>query len=241
MTGAGDEHILNAARTVVSALSAPPDPLPLISACAVAGNAWQENRIEPVTEGPKDHGSDGMLQWRLDRLDALMKWPNWDTLQVQCAFFKAECKQNYPNLWAVLTNPQGRSLATLTADICDFYERPSAAGRVLDTRIEYATRVYNAVTQASPSPVPPVSLAPYTPPPQQEPPPMPQYQPPPQYPPQPQYQQPPQQPFQLPPLTLSPQAVQLIGKLVQELLSNPDLAKEVLSVVPIIIQILTKL
>jgi hypothetical protein len=41
--------------------------LSLIGACAITGNASQENLVKPVTTGPKDHGSDGVLQWRRAR------------------------------------------------------------------------------------------------------------------------------------------------------------------------------
>ena len=55
--------------------------LPLKSACAVTGNATQENLVKPVTEGPKDHGSDGTLQWRLDRLDGPHGLKGWSEAQ----------------------------------------------------------------------------------------------------------------------------------------------------------------
>lgn len=134
-------RILANSKIVVQELMAEPDPLPLISACAVAGNGWQENLMEPVTRGRKDHGSDGLLQWRLDRLYALQRLKDWDTLPVQCRFFKDECKVQYPQLWAQLVDPGKRTLENLTANICMVYERPSVAGRVMDKRIAYARRV----------------------------------------------------------------------------------------------------
>lgn len=136
-----EAEILTNAKVVVAALMGDPHPLPLISACAVAGNAWQENLIRPMTLGVKDHGSDGMLQWRLSRLDALKKLPDWNTLPVQAGFFKTECREQYPALWDQLVTPGTRTLENLTANICDVYERPSLAGRVLDKRIGYAKRV----------------------------------------------------------------------------------------------------
>lgn len=151
-------RILSNARIVVRELTSEPDALPLISACAVAGNGWQENLMEPITRGVKDHGSDGLLQWRLDRLENLQRWPDWNTLPVQCRYFKAECKSHYPTLWRQLTNPGNRTLENLTANICDMYERPSKAGRKLDARISYAKQVLAAHDAEAPAPieVPPI-------------------------------------------------------------------------------------
>jgi hypothetical protein len=148
-----NDRILANAKIVVNALMAEPDPLPLISACAVAGNGWQENLMEPVTRGPKDHGSDGLLQWRLSRLTELKRYPKWNTLETQCQFFKDECQRDYPKLWAQLVNPGKRSLANLTANICDVYERPSVAGRRIDARVRFAETVFEA---NKPAEVPPI-------------------------------------------------------------------------------------
>lgn len=130
-------------KIIVDSLMSKPDPLPFISAAAVAGNGWQENLLRPITRGPKDHGSDGLLQWRLSRLVELQQRQGWDTLPVQCQFFKDECKRDYPKLWAQLVNPGKRTLANLTLNICDVYERPSIAGRQAEKRIDYAEKVYN--------------------------------------------------------------------------------------------------
>lgn len=130
-------------KIIIDSLMGKPDPLPLVSAAAIAGNGWQENLLRPITVGPKDHGSDGLLQWRLSRLVELQQRPGWDTLQVQCQFFKDECKRDYPKLWAMLKNPGQRTLANLTLNICDIYERPSVAGRKPEKRIEYAEQIYN--------------------------------------------------------------------------------------------------
>jgi hypothetical protein len=140
------------ARIFAKELMSEPWPLPARSAAAVTGNAWQENLIRPVTIGKKDHGSDGALQWRLGRLTALQKWPGWKTLPVQARFFKAECRAEYPVLWEQLVAGD-RRLETLVANVCDFYERPSKAGRELDKRIEYARRVEGLI---SPTKVPEV-------------------------------------------------------------------------------------
>jgi len=143
-----------------------PDAFPLVSACAVAGNGWQENSMQPLTLGAKDHGSDGLMQWRLGRLTELQRIPGWQTLQVQCRFFKMECKRDFPSLWAQLVNPGKRTIENLTANICDMYERPSAAGRALQYvsktgeelgRIPYAYKVkalFDTETKMPPPPVP---------------------------------------------------------------------------------------
>ena len=59
---------------------------PPVSAAAIAGNGTQENSCLPTTAGAKDHGSDGVLQWRLGRLSKLQAMPYWDTLKAQAAF-----------------------------------------------------------------------------------------------------------------------------------------------------------
>ena len=125
--------------------------MPLVSACAWTGNASQENLVRPVTIGPKDHGSDGVLQWRLDRLDGprgLKGWSaalgmDWKTLKTQAAF----------TLWELYNDPRYITLAkdllegkkkieTLTANICWIYERPNKAAAHLDKRISHAKSVY---------------------------------------------------------------------------------------------------
>jgi hypothetical protein len=153
------DAILANARLVVRECMSGADPLPLVSAAAVAGNGWQENLMRPITTGPKDHGSDGLLQWRLDRLDELQRRKDWDTLPVQVQYFKDECKRDYPGLWRMLVNPGNRSLENLTLNICDIYERPSAAGRKPDLRIKYARQVY-ALFDTQPAPADPIKIPP---------------------------------------------------------------------------------
>jgi len=134
--------ILARGQTFIQALIAAPSPLPLISACAVGGNGWQENLLRPVTVGVKDHGSDGVMQWRLSRLTELERLPNWNTLQIQAQFFKTECQRDYPRLWADLVAGK-KSLETLTANIMVQYERPNLALAALDSRITYAHALLN--------------------------------------------------------------------------------------------------
>jgi hypothetical protein len=125
--------------------------LPLVSACAFTGNGSQENLVRPVTTGPKDHGSDGILQWRLDRLDGprgLKGWSKerglpWNTIKTQAAF----------TLWELYSDPRYDDLArdllagkkpieALTEDICWIFERPAKSAAHLDKRISHAKSVY---------------------------------------------------------------------------------------------------
>jgi len=157
-------EILARGRTFIQALMAGPGPLPLLSACAIGGNGWQENLLRPVTVGVKDHGSDGVMQWRLSRLTELERLPNWNTLQVQAQFFKAECQRDFPRLWADLVAGK-KSLETLTANVMVQYERPNLAAAALDRRITYAHVLLDhidtlpKITTPAPSAAPSVAAA----------------------------------------------------------------------------------
>jgi len=128
--------------------------IPLKSACAVTGNGTVENQVKPVTTGPKDHGSDGVLQWRLTRLDGprgLKGWSaaqglDWATLKAQAAFFLWELHQDYPALEKDLREAK-KSIETLTANICVFYERPNMAVAHLDLRISHAKSIYSIMSK----------------------------------------------------------------------------------------------
>ena len=151
--------------------------LPLKSACAVTGNATQENLVRPVTEGPLDHGSNGTMQWRLDRLAGpagLRGWAKahglpWDTLRTQAAFFLYELQRDYPPLSLDLYNGT-KPLETLTANISRFYERPAKRYEALDNRIKAAQDVYAAMATEPAAPTPPplppaleaITVAPHT-------------------------------------------------------------------------------
>jgi hypothetical protein len=119
---------------------------PMRSAAAIGGNATQENLCQPVTAGAKDHGSDGVLQWRLDRLtgrDGLQPWCAaqgipWDTLKSQALFTMHELDQPQHAVLKADLKAGAKSLETLTINFCDAFERPSAAGREPDKRIGYA-------------------------------------------------------------------------------------------------------
>jgi hypothetical protein len=129
--------------------------IPAISCAAVVGNATQENNCKSVTAGALDHGSNGLMQWRLTRLTAMeafavKNFGSWEFIEPQAAFFLQECKTGYPATWAALAAGT-KSLATLTADICDFYEIPAAASANLDGRIAYATTFMAAWKPSTPS------------------------------------------------------------------------------------------
>jgi hypothetical protein len=111
-------------------------------AAAACGNGTQENLCRPVTVGAKDHGSDGIMQWRLERLTNLKNFgvrnfSRWDTLEAQAAFLMWEMKSDYPKLSADLISGK-YILEDLTADICWQFERPAKASANLPGRVKYA-------------------------------------------------------------------------------------------------------
>jgi Phage tail lysozyme len=150
---------------------------PMRSCAVFGGNATQENLCQPVTTGAKDHGSDGTLQWRLERLDGpdgLKAWcaaqgVAWDTLEGQARFTMHELQ--HPQYAALLADLKAgfKSLETLTLNFCDAFERPSAAGRAADARIRYAHDCLAILVRngaAFPGPIsthPPISSIPVPP------------------------------------------------------------------------------
>jgi hypothetical protein len=131
------------------------------SAAAIGGNATRENLCLPTTIGAKDHGSDGVLQWRKERLIELQAMTDWQTLKTQAAFTIIELQRDYKVLEFDLRNGT-KTLPTLTLDFCDVFERPSADGRVADARIKAADdclkliepRPIDQAAQAIPLPAP---------------------------------------------------------------------------------------
>jgi hypothetical protein len=128
----------------------------LVGACAVTGNLTQENLCRPVTTGPLDHGSQGLAQWRLERLTELQAWSSmyfpggpeaWKTIEAQCAFTLYETARDYKVLDAEL-RAGTKTIETLTANFCWVFERPSKAHAALDKRIQYARDAYTAMTRA---------------------------------------------------------------------------------------------
>lgn len=141
---------------------------PMRSAAAFGGNGTQENLCQPVTMGAKDHGSDGALQWRAERLDGpdgLKAWCAaqgipWDTLRSQALFTMHELDQPQ---YAVLKGDLRlglKSLETLTLNFCDAFERPSGTGRKPDDRIRYAHDCLSIMMRDVPVPTPGVPTMP---------------------------------------------------------------------------------
>jgi hypothetical protein len=132
------------------------------SAAAIGGNATQENLCQPVTMGVKDHGSDGALQWRAERLDGpdgLRPWCaaqglQWDSLRSQALFTMHELDQPQYDRLKVDLKLGTKSLETLTLNFCDVFERPSAAGREADNRIAYAHACLSIMMRDHPAPAP---------------------------------------------------------------------------------------
>jgi hypothetical protein len=168
---------LNIAKQMCGYLIAPPASLkliavPLTSAEAACGNAGQESSFSPTILG--DGGvSYGLWQWQGSRLTGPLGLRVWCTannldptsIQGQCYFFLHELPtadgMGDKAAWITDTSNNGqpsRSLETLTADICTYYERPSAPD--LDNRIAYAQQVARFMGSA-PTPAPaPVQPAP---------------------------------------------------------------------------------
>ncbi len=118
-------------------------------AYAFVGNGSVENNMLPVTTGRKDHGSDAVLQWRLDRLNGprgLKGWSAdrglpWDTLETQAAFTLWELTQSrYKELSADLREDK-KSVDELTADICWEFERPAPQAANLKLRQRHARSI----------------------------------------------------------------------------------------------------
>lgn len=145
--------------------------LPMRSAAAIGGNATQESLCQPVTLGAKDHGSDAVLQWRLERLDGpsglkafcTARELVWATLKAQALFTLFELKNDYAVLHAELLAGT-KSLETLTLNFTDVFERPSETGRQPDKRIGYAHDCLAILMRdAAPGPFPvPIPATPAT-------------------------------------------------------------------------------
>ena len=111
-------------------------------ASALTGNFVRESGVNLPTAfrtGKLDHGSQGLAQWRLARLTNYKAfvaslhrdlegdkelWPWYGRMDYQCEFVDEELKTDYPLLHAKLC-AVGGDAATLAADVCWQYERPS--------------------------------------------------------------------------------------------------------------------
>lgn len=121
----------------------------VIGAGAIVGNLSQEvgNDLPTghVIESRTDHGSQGLAQWRLDRLDKFYQYCKdgnlspW-TLETQLGYVIWELENISTLRWIneQLMNPGDRSISNLTANFSAFYERPSKKYENLDNRIKQA-------------------------------------------------------------------------------------------------------
>lgn len=117
---------------------------------AIVGNfSWESGsphlpaRFKAVT----DHGSQGIGQWRLDRLSGLERFaearglnPADGIAQFNYAFWELENLPRRSMKWlnAQLKNPGTRSIANLTANFSEYFEKPAKKYEHLDERIAYA-------------------------------------------------------------------------------------------------------
>lgn len=146
--------------TLFEAQGFPPE-----AAAAWVGNAVAESGPELPTAfrtAGLDHGSQGLLQWRLDRLLAYESFvqqrvgfsasaPGADVyygrMDYQVEFAAQECRDQYPELYATLM--AGGDVDALTAAICWQYERPAVATAHLALRQSAARNVLAAAPSLS--------------------------------------------------------------------------------------------
>lgn len=123
-------------------------------AAAIVGNASQEsgNHLDTtVYRKNADQGSGGLLEWRNSsgeapgegRKDKFVSYmtqhfpDDTGNLEGQCAYVIVELHRDNPRLDEQLRFP-GRSVANLTANFMQIFERPSARYAGLDNRIKQA-------------------------------------------------------------------------------------------------------
>lgn len=134
-------------------------------ASSIVGNlSWESGGANLPTAFRKrnlDHGSNGMPQWRLARLDAYEAfvreqqpnasaaelWNHYGRMDYQVRYIDIELKRDYPKLHANLT--KGGAVAALTADFCWSYERPSKAYAHLAERVAFANTIFDALNPKS--------------------------------------------------------------------------------------------
>ena len=133
--------------------------------CGVIGNDVGESGAKldsTVHRVHADHGSGGIAEWRLDRLTNLIAFANQrgvdpNTLAVQAAFQIHEIKTGYPQLDAMLRDPN-ESVATLVSEVCWKYERPNKQLANLKGRLAAANALKAALPIATaPAPVHPAT------------------------------------------------------------------------------------
>jgi hypothetical protein len=139
---------------------------PAESAAAFVGDFSAESGVSLPTAfrtAGLDHGSEGLAQWRLDRLTRYEQyvkslhpglttqelWPWYGRMDYQVAFTAIECRESYGALDAQLR--AGGDIATLTAAICWQYERPAVATARLAFRVAQAKAVFAAMPKMNSS------------------------------------------------------------------------------------------
>lgn len=118
-------------------------------AAALVGNASQESGPALKTyfaPTQRDHGSNGIFQWRLERLDALIAFCeerglHSGTLAAQIQFAIYELGKDYPQLDTRLRH--SGDLVQLTQEVCWQYLRPAMAAANVKRREAYAADVLN--------------------------------------------------------------------------------------------------
>ncbi len=129
-------------------------------AAAVIGNFSQELGVD-LRSGyaeKADHGSQGVAQWRLSRLEALTDFCgerglHSGMLAAQIKFAIFELAKDYPDLDKDLR--AGGDIDKLTARVCWDYERPSKSAANLANRIKQAHIAFNEYVAVSGAHTPP--------------------------------------------------------------------------------------
>jgi hypothetical protein len=116
-------------------------------AAALVGNASQESTedLHSAFTRRTDHGSEGIFQWRLERLARLLEFArerklDAQLLETQCAFAAHELAVSYPYLDREIRT--GHDVAELTALVCWKYEAPNKAEANLGNRTHQAQRFF---------------------------------------------------------------------------------------------------
>lgn len=146
-------------------------------AAAMVGNFVMESGPSlpsAFRSGNLDHGSNGLAQWRLDRLGAYRNfvkaqkpaliedgmsfadvdkamWPWYGRMDFQVKFAVKELRESYPALHKKLV--AGGDAGTLAADVCWQYERPNKALSNIADRIAWAKAIAADTSTLSAVPV----------------------------------------------------------------------------------------
>jgi len=130
-------------------------------AAALVGNFSQEsgpNLPSAFRTRDLDHGSNGLPQWRLERLKAYEEyvqslhpgassadlWLFYGRMAYQLQYVAIELKRDYATLDAKLRETPEPSVSDLAAAVCWNYERPNKAESGITNRIKWAEGTYNS-------------------------------------------------------------------------------------------------